>query len=110
MLPEGTRLDVVDEADGREVHVGLAVVLYDDRFGDVAGLGGALDGALCGHRVVVVDRTGELCGAEYVGHESVVVQTPDSVRAGRLQGVSQDEFSHNPQISVLVSYVDNPRR
>lgn len=43
VFPEGPRLDVVDEADGGEVHVCEALVFHDDRFGHVAGFGGASD-------------------------------------------------------------------
>lgn len=48
VFPKGTLLDVVDEADGGEVHVFGAVALDGSGFGDVAGLGGVRDGALEG--------------------------------------------------------------
>lgn len=43
VLPERTLLDIVDEADGREVHVDLSLVLYHGGLCDIAGLRGALD-------------------------------------------------------------------
>lgn len=102
VLPEGACLDIVDEADGREVHVSVAVVFHDGCLGDVAGLGCAPHGAFLGHRLVVVDGAGELCGAEDIRHKGVIVQAPDSVRAGWLQGVSQDELSHHPQVPMTI--------
>lgn len=43
VLPEGALLHIVDEADGGEVHVCLALSFDDGGFGDVAGFGGASD-------------------------------------------------------------------
>lgn len=48
VFPEGTLLDIVDEADGREIHVLGAVALDRGGLGDVAGLRGVRDGALEG--------------------------------------------------------------
>lgn len=58
VLPERTLLDVVDEANGGEVHVGLAVVV--DVLGDVCGARSTADGAFQGCWLVGVDWTGEL--------------------------------------------------
>lgn len=41
VFPEGAFFDVVDEADGGEVHVCLALVFDDEGLGYVAGFGGA---------------------------------------------------------------------
>lgn len=60
VFPERPSLDVVDEPNGRKVHVGLPVVVHNDRLGDVPGLWRAADGALGGHGVCVVDGPGEL--------------------------------------------------
>lgn len=48
VFPKGTLLHVVDEANGREVHVFGAVALNGGGLGDVAGLRGVRDGALEG--------------------------------------------------------------
>lgn len=88
VLPERALLDVVDEADGGEVHVGLTVVVYDLRLGDVGWSRGAAHGALDGGRVQGVDGAGELCGAENVGDEGVVVETPNTMGASGFKVVS----------------------
>lgn len=103
VLPEGACFDVVDEANGGKIHVGLALVFDNCGLGYVAGLGGAFDRALERHGVGVVDGTGELCGAKDVGNKRVVVETPDAVRAGWLESICQDEPSHNPQISAKLA-------
>lgn len=73
VLPEGALLDVVDEPDGREVHVGLPEPFHGLGLEDVARFRSPLDGALEGHGLVLGDGPGELCGAKDVRHECVVV-------------------------------------
>ena len=102
VLPEGTLLHVVDEANGREVHIDLALVFDDKGLGYIAGLGSTFHGPFCGHRFVVVNRSCKLRRAKYVRHEGMVVEAPDAVGASRFECVSQDEFPHHLQVSVLL--------
>ena len=55
MLPEGTFLYIVDEADGGKVHVGLALILDDICLGNVAGFRGASHRSLRWHWLVLID-------------------------------------------------------
>lgn len=73
MLPEGTLLDVVDEADGGEVHVVFPVQIDSGSFGDICRLGRSRNRAFERHGFVFIDRSGELGGTEDVGHEEMVV-------------------------------------
>lgn len=73
VLPEGALLDVVDEPDGGEVHVGLPEPLHGLGLEDVARLGGPLHGAFEGHGLVLGDGAGVLGGTKDVRHEGVVV-------------------------------------
>lgn len=52
VFPEGALLDVVDEADGGEVHVFGAVALHGRGLGDVPRLGRVGDGTLEGRGFV----------------------------------------------------------
>lgn len=73
VLPKGAFLDVVDEPDSGEVHVGLSQPLHGLRLEDIARLRGPLDRAFEGHGLILGDRAGELCGTKDVRHEGVVV-------------------------------------
>lgn len=103
MLPERSLLDVVDETDGRKVHVDLTLVLYHGGLGDIAGLRGAFDRALGGHGLRVVYGPRELRRAKDVGHEGVVVKAPDAMRTGGFECICQDELPHHLQVSFSVS-------
>ena len=46
------------------------------------------------------DGRGVLCAAEDVGEEGMVVETPDAVRAGGLEGVGLDEAADEVEIRV----------
>lgn len=104
MLPERTRFNVVDKSNGREVHVGKTLVLDDQTFSNVAGLGGTFDRAFGGHRISFIDGAGELRRTKYVRHEGMIVQAPDAVGACRFEGVGQDEFPDDFEISDPVSW------
>ena len=100
VLPKGALFDVVDEAYGRKVHVQLALRLDGGRIEDVGRFRGAEHGALLRQGLVLGNGPSELCRAEDVRDESVVVQTPDAVRAGRLEGVCEDEFPDHFEVST----------
>lgn len=88
MFPEGTLFNVIYEANSGKVHVCKAVAFYNGWFSDIAGFRSTADRTLEGHRFrstrrrIFVYGPGELGRAEDVGHEGVVVETPDSVGAG----------------------------
>ena len=73
MFPEGTAFDIVDEADGREVHVCFAFAVDCHGFHYVARFWGGGERAFGGDVGRCVDCRGKLGGAEYVGKERVVV-------------------------------------
>lgn len=73
VLPEGALLDVVDEPDGGEVHVGLTEPLHGLGLEDVARFRRPLDGAFERHSLLLSDGAGVLCGTKDVRHEGVVV-------------------------------------
>ncbi|KZL64340.1 hypothetical protein CI238_03832, partial [Colletotrichum incanum] len=101
VLPKRALFHVVDEADGGEVHVLGALGLDDGGLDDVARLGRAADGALGGHGVGVRGDGGrQLGGAEDVGEEGVVVEAPDAVGAGGLEGVGQDEAADDAEVGL----------
>lgn len=87
VLPKRSLFDVVDEADGVEVHVLVPLPADGGGFGDVSGVGcvgaGSFDGGLVGGG----DGGAVLRAAEDVGDEGVVVQAPYTVGAGGFQGV-----------------------
>lgn len=100
VFPKWTLLNVVDESNGGKVHVGLSQPLHGLGLEDISRFRGALDGAFEGHGIVFGNRAGELCGAEDVRQEEVVVETPDTVRASWLEGVREDETADYIEISV----------
>ena len=73
VLPEGSLFDIMDEADGVEVHILVPLRLDGGRFGDVGGVrcvgAGAFDGCL----VAGGDGGAVLSAAKDVGNEGVVV-------------------------------------
>lgn len=82
----GGDLDAVDEADLAEVEVVVAKLLEGQ---------GLVDGARGDEAVVE-----QLGGAEQKGQELVVVEAPDAVGAGRLEGVGADEFADDKEVST----------
>lgn len=90
MFPKRSFLDVVDEAYGGKVHIILTVQFDGGGLGYVGWLGRSGDRALEGHSLVVSDRTGQLSRAKDVGHEEVIIQTPNTVTTSWFKGVSED--------------------
>lgn len=108
VLPERTLFYIVDEANGRKVHVCLAVILDNQWFGNVTGLGCASHGTLEGHGVVLVNGPSELRRTKYVRHKGVIIQTPDAMGACRLERICIDELPDKRKISVPVSLAPAP--
>lgn len=98
VFPEGPFLDVVDEADGGEIHVRLPEPLYCFRFEDIARFRSPLDGALEGHGLILGNRAGELCRPKDIWHKRVVVESPDTVRTCWLEIVCEDETTDHAQV------------
>ena len=73
MLPEWPGLDIVDEADGGEVHVASAFEVDCGFASDVGGARGTREGTFGWHGFAVMDRGRVLGGTEDVGEEEVVV-------------------------------------
>lgn len=73
VLPEGAPFDIVDEADGAEVHVLAPVPLDGGGFGYVGGVRGIGAGSFDGCLVAGGDGGAVLGAAEDVGDEGVVV-------------------------------------
>lgn len=98
VLPERSLLDVVDEANGAEVHIRPAVSVYLGGLDNGVGLGGTADGALGRHGLAFRDRPSELRRAEYIGDEAVVIQTPDTVRTCRFESVCENQAADDFQV------------
>ena len=100
VLPKWTFFDVIDESNGREVHVHMALVLNNGGFGYIRRFGGAADGALQWHGVLRGrDGSGELGRAEDVWYEGVVIEAPYAVGAGGFEGICEDEGSYHSQVT-----------
>jgi hypothetical protein len=87
VLPKWALLNVVDEANGRKVHIDLSLVLHDSGFGNVTRLRRTFGRPLQRHWFVIVYGSCELRRAEYVGHEGVVVEAPDAVGTSGFESV-----------------------
>lgn len=103
MLPERALLDIVDEPNRREVQIPLPLLLHHLPFDHVPGLRRASDRPLERHGLVIGDGPRQLRGAEDVGKEGVVVEAPDAVGAGGLEGVGQDEPADGVEVSGMRS-------
>lgn len=100
VFPEGTFLYVVDEPDGRKIHVQLALHLDSFGLGNIPEFWSTHHGAFKGHSLVFRDWAGELCRAKYIWKERVIIETPYSMRPGWFQGVCKDKLSYNLEVSV----------
>ena len=73
MFPKRPLFDIVDEADGAEVHVLVPAPFDGGDFGDVRGVGGVGKGSFDGGVVGGGDGGAVLGAAEDVGDEGVVI-------------------------------------
>lgn len=108
MLPERPGFDVVDEADGRKIHVPLSFLVHDLGLDYLGGLRRSQDRPLKGRRVVLRDGASELGRAVDIRLERMIVQTPDAVRAGGLEGVRRDEATNDAEIGLEDAQDDLP--
>ena len=91
MLPERAPLDIVNKPHRAEIQVPLPFPLDDHGFRHVGWVGGVVAGAFGGDfnsaAVAGGNGRGVLGAAEEVGEEGMVVEAPNAVRAGGLEGV-----------------------
>lgn len=98
MFPEWALLYIVDEANGREVHVVLAMSFDFRRLGHVCRRRRTGNRAFDGSLVCIGYGRRILSGSKYVRNEGVIVETPYSVRTGWLESVCLDYFSYELEI------------
>ena len=100
MLPERPLFDIVDKSDGAEIHVLAAFSLHHQWLRHICRIRRIWRRSLTWQIIARLDGWCVLCAAEYIWQKRVVIQTPDSMRAGRLQSVDFDEPSYELKISV----------
>lgn len=104
MFPERPLLDIVDETYRRKVHVRTAIIINLLGGGHLVGFGSTSHGTLEWHWVVVVDRARQLRRAKDIGHEGMIIKTPDAVGTCGFERISQDELTHYSKVSGNISF------
>lgn len=106
MLPKGTPFHVIDERNSRKVHVDMPHPLDNASVRYIARFRCASHGTISGHRFkLAANRASELCRAEYVRDEGMVIETPYAMGACWFQSICRYQLPYGFEIPEAVSLV-----